>query len=85
MVGRNLALRNIDVRGISYSATEQTEPFLSCLNAAYTMLLRDRARWAFDRFGMLDDRALKRFFDENYGKWTREFQSAFSPSQEPLP
>lgn len=83
MVGRNLAARRFDQKGIYYSATEDAEAFLSCLLSSYSALLRDRAHWAYERFGPLDDRALKQFFDANFGRWTREFQSTFAPSQEP--
>lgn len=83
MASRKLIVRRFDTTGISFAATDEAGPFLDCLNSAYSQSLLERARWVVDRFGALDDRALKSFIDDNFERWTREFQST-APSPEPL-
>lgn len=75
MVSRGLIERRMEARGITYAATDEAAPFLDCLTSEYARSLRQRAEWAIDRFGQLDDDALKSFFDANFERWTREFQS----------
>ena len=75
MVGRGLIERRMETRGITYAATDEAAPFLDCLTSAYAGSLRQRAEWVIERFGQLDDDALKSFVDTNFERWTREFQS----------
>jgi hypothetical protein len=75
MAGRGLIERRIETQGITYAATDEAAPFLDCLTSPYARSLRARAEWAVDHFGDFDDEALKAFFDANFERWTREFQS----------
>jgi len=84
MISRHLAERRVGMTGITFAATEEAAPFLDCLISPYSRALRERAEWAFERFGPLDETSLKAFFDAHFEKWTREFQ-ATRPSLELLP
>jgi hypothetical protein len=78
MIGRKLAERRLVPEGIVFAATEEASPFLDCLQSTYSKYLRDRARWAMESFGAFDDAQLKFYFDTNFERWTREFQSTAS-------
>jgi hypothetical protein len=80
MVSRGLAERLLRDDGVSYVATDEAAPFLECLTAIYTHSLRERAEWAVKLFGDLDHDELKSYFDANFERWTREFQSTVSVS-----
>ncbi len=84
MVGRGLIERRMETRGITYAATDEAAPFLDCLTSAYARSLRERAEWAAECFGQFDDQALKSFFDANFERWTREFQSTAPLADRPL-
>lgn len=84
MVGRGLIERRMEVRGITYAATDEAAPFLDCLTSRYARSLRERAEWAVECFGRFDDQALKSFFDANFERWTREFQSTAPFADRPL-
>jgi len=76
MVSRGLIERRMESRGITYLATDDAAPFLECLTSRYAQSMRRRAEWAVMRFGRDDEDGLKAFFDMNFERWTREFQSA---------
>lgn len=75
MISRALIERRAEPRGIGYIATDDAGPFLDCLQSSYACSLRDRAQWAVETFGSLEDDELKSYFDANFERWTREFQS----------
>jgi len=75
MVSRGLAERSLGVDGITYSASDEASPFLDCLSSSYSKSLKSRAEWANDQFGYMDDDSLRTFFDNNFERWSREFQS----------
>ena len=74
-VSRGLVERHGRDTGIFYGASEGAGPFLECLRSAYTCSLRERARWAVEAFGVLDEHELKGYFDARFERWTREFQA----------
>jgi hypothetical protein len=76
MISRGLIERRMESRGIAYLATDDAAPFLDCLTSRYAQSMRGRAEWAVMRFGRDDEDGLKAFFDVNFERWTREFQSA---------
>jgi hypothetical protein len=73
-ISRSLIERHASDRGICYAASEAAGPFLECLQSAYSRALRERASWAIETFGSLDDDELKSYFDARFERWTREFQ-----------
>jgi hypothetical protein len=74
-VSRNLVERHARRGGLYYAASEAAGPFLECLESPYSRTLRDRASWAIETFGALDDDELKSYFDLRFERWTREFQA----------
>lgn len=83
-IGRGLIERNASNSGISYIAAETAGPFLECLTSPYSRTLRERASWATERFGALDDDQLKSYFDAHFERWTREFQIVQMPPEPAL-
>ncbi len=81
LISRRLVERHVDAKGISYSASDDAGPFLDCLQTHYAQVLRDRAHWAVDVFGALDDDDLKSYFDARFDRWTREFQAVKLPPE----
>ena len=80
-IGRGLIERNASGSGISYAAAEAAGPFLECLGSIYSRTLRERASWAIETFGALDDDELKSYFDARFERWTREFQAIQLPPE----
>ncbi|MFB6462778.1 ABC-three component system middle component 2 [Bradyrhizobium tunisiense] len=81
LVGRSLVERRADAEGFAYCATDDAAPFLDCLQSSYSQSLRERAVWAVDHFGPLDDDELKSYFDARFERWTREFQAMKLPPE----
>lgn len=79
MVSRGLAERTLGQDGIFYIAADEATPFLDCLITSYARALRARAEWAIEAFGHLDHDELKSYFDANFERWSREFQSTSQP------
>ena len=50
MMGRGLAERRIDTKGLAFAATEEAGPFLECLTSGYAQSLAREAEWAVGRF-----------------------------------
>lgn len=73
MISRELISKEFDVTGVRYRATTLTTPFLELLRSSYSQLLRQRASWVVDRFGVFHDARLATFMDENIGRWGAEF------------
>lgn len=80
-IGRSLVERHAREAGIFYAASDSAGPFLECLESAYSRALRERAAWAVDTFGSLDDDELKSYFDARFERWTREFQVVQQPPE----
>jgi hypothetical protein len=83
-IGRGLIERNASSSGILYVAAETAGPFLECLSAPYSRTLRERASWALETFGTLNDDDLKSYFDAHFERWTREFQVVQLPPEPAL-
>lgn len=60
--------------GVFFKATERSAAFLDALVADYVVALRERASWAVDRFGALDDRELDAIIRDKIGIWGAEFE-----------
>ncbi len=76
MVSRGLVERIINASGISYKAGEMAETFLSTLTSSYLIKLRERAIWAANKFGDLENDMLKQTMSNFFGQWIEEFQEA---------
>jgi len=73
MLSRGLVARIFSERGIFYRHTKLTNPFLEHLEAPYTKLLKERAVWVIERFGIMSDGDLRDYFREHLGQWGAEF------------
>jgi hypothetical protein len=80
-ISRSLVERHARECGIFYAASEGAGPFLECLESGYSRALRERASWAIETFGSLDDDELKSYFDARFERWTREFQAVQQPPE----
>jgi len=76
MISRGLVERVIDTSGISYSAGEMAETFLSTLTSSYLIELRERAIWVINKFGNLKNDLLRQTMSTVFGQWIEEFQTA---------
>lgn len=74
LLDRGLIERKFESRGILYGATDYASPFLNCLQAPYTLNLKERAKWVVAAFGAYSDDALKSFFSANLDRWGSEFE-----------
>ena len=59
--------------GIFFAATDKSADFLDTLSTEYSKVLRERADWVVDRFGLLDDTELDTIVRDRLGTWGAEF------------
>jgi len=71
---RGLIARVYAEAGVQFTATERSAAFLDSLAAAYSVNLRERARWLVEQMGSQSDEDLQRLVSENVGKWGAEFE-----------
>ncbi|MGE7717516.1 ABC-three component system middle component 2 [Priestia megaterium] len=60
-------------QGISYSASELTQPFLDLFDSSYCKTLRRNALWVTNYFSEYSKEELKNFIEKNIGNWGGEF------------
>jgi hypothetical protein len=70
---RGLITQSFDSSGIRYQAAEMAPQFAGCLEAGYTVTLRDRAAWVAGRFDRLSDTQLTGFIRGHLDEWGAEF------------
>lgn len=75
MMSRGLVERIPDKNGISYTAGELAETFLSAITSPYLIALRERGEWVVRRFGDIDDDTLRETMNHFFGQWIDEFQA----------
>jgi hypothetical protein len=73
---RNLAVVHHDESGISYSASEESAPFLLGLGSDYVLRLQEYATWVRMHFGTWTAPRLQEYFDRNLDRWGGEFTLA---------
>jgi len=74
MFARELIEKHLSKLGITYVASPLTAPFIDLLKTDYSVELRSRAKWVADEFGSMDDDKLRKFMEDNIGKWGAEFE-----------
>ncbi|MFB7251236.1 ABC-three component system middle component 2 [Microbacterium sp. NPDC056234] len=74
MGARGLIIRDLDISGISYGASDDARPFLDAIDAPYLSRLRERCNWAATEFGPLDDESIRARLDVVFGRWAEEFE-----------
>jgi len=70
---RGLVERVYKDGGIFFAATDKSADFLDTLSTEYLNVLRERADWVVDSFGLLDDADLDAMVRERIGTWGAEF------------
>lgn len=70
---RGLIERVYKDRGIYFRAAEKSADFLDTLSTEYLKKLRDRADWAVEGFGLLEDADLEAMVRDRVGTWGAEF------------
>ncbi|MGP5612283.1 ABC-three component system middle component 2 [Brachybacterium alimentarium] len=70
---RGLIVRNLNVSGIYYGASDDARPFLESIDSAYLTKLRRRCAWAATEFGELDDETIRMRLGAVFGSWAEEF------------
>jgi hypothetical protein len=74
MFAKELLNKHFDKRGILYSASELTRPFLKHLNCDYAIAIRERAIWVSNAFENYSNSKLSDFMIANVGRWGTEFK-----------
>jgi hypothetical protein len=70
---RGLVLRVYKDGGIFFAATERSADFLDTLSTEYLKMLRERAGWVVDSFGLLNEAELDAMVRDRIGTWGAEF------------
>lgn len=72
LVSKELATVTFDERGVTYSASVLTKPFLDHLESVYARDLRERAKWVAATFGEYTDARLMEFATSHLSDWGGE-------------
>lgn len=70
---RGLVLRVYKDGGIFFAATDRSADFLDTLSTEYLKMLRERAGWVVDSFGLLNEAELDAMVRDRIGTWGAEF------------
>ena len=70
---RGLVKRVYKDGGIFFAATDRSADFLDTLSTEYLKVLRERAGWIVDSFGLLGDSELDAMVRDRIGTWGAEF------------
>lgn len=73
LIRADLAHVGLGANGIEYWAGERADGFIGLLNTTYAAALRDRALWIVDRYGGLDEAAIRGELNAVAGHWVEEF------------
>lgn len=76
MVSKGLIVRHAEASGISYTAGDFAEAFLTSLGSAYMLALRERAGWVVREFGELGESELRERIGAFFDHWIEQFQVA---------
>ena len=74
MVSKGLVKKSFDKKGIVYSATEESNPFLDSLTTNYSRSLKNYANWVVTTFDKYSDESLEDFFCKHLDRWGGEFE-----------
>lgn len=73
MYSKSLINEVFDEKGISYSASELTKPFLDLFESPYSKKLLSNSLWVTRYFSSYTEEDLKLFIDRNIENWGGEF------------
>lgn len=74
LIRAGLAQMDVGEDGIQYRASEDAEGFVGLLAAPYAEALHNRASWVLDRFGSLEEAALRQEMRDVTAHWSEEFE-----------
>jgi hypothetical protein len=75
-MSRNLIDRLSTDEGFLYVATESAAPFMALLCDDYSAKLKERARWAVDRFNNIPTDEVHKLTSEFFEHWSIQFQDS---------
>ena len=78
---RGLIVRELNISGVYYGASDDAQPFLESVDSRYLDRLRRRCSWTVDEFGDLDDQAIRTRLGAVFGSWAEEFDQAIGGEQ----
>ncbi|QAV19681.1 hypothetical protein PC41400_19225 [Paenibacillus chitinolyticus] len=73
MYSKSLINIIFDEKGISYSASELTKPFLDLFESTYSKKLQNNALWVVGYFSGYSEEEMKFFIERNIDNWGGEF------------
>ncbi|MEH6955105.1 ABC-three component system middle component 2 [Neobacillus drentensis] len=73
MYSKSLLNIIFDEKGISYSASELSQPFLDLMESYYCKRLKNNASWVTKHFSEYSEEELKNFIERNIANWGGEF------------
>ena len=73
LISKELIKVNFTSKGIVYSATDLTKPFLKFYRGEYSEKLRTNSKWVIDTFLNYTDKKLDKYINSNLDKWGGEF------------
>lgn len=79
MMSRNLVQRIPADDGFNFLAGEGASPFLASLTADYSEKLKERARWAVNRFTDIPTAEIRQITHHLFENWSSQFQVAVAP------
>ena len=74
LMERGLVRPEFTDNGIYFSASEAAGAFVACLTEAYTVQLKERAKWVVSEFGPTNEAELNDYFTRHLDRWGAEFE-----------
>ncbi len=74
MESKKLLKRSICSDGFYYSATDLASAFMDSLTNDYVIKLRERAKWAVERYKSYGNNFFAEVFNNAFDRWSNEFQ-----------
>lgn len=75
LIERGLVTPLLTDGGIMYAGSEATGAFVQCLASTYTQELKERAKWAVEKFGKEDESEMVDYFSRHLDRWGAEFEA----------
>ena len=75
MASRNLIQRIPAEDGFDFIAGEAAAPFLTSLTSTYTQRLKERAKWAVERFAGVATSEIRQITHRLFENWSSQFQA----------
>lgn len=73
LISKELLKVNLNSKGIYYSPTELTKPFIEHFESDYSTSLKEKIEWVFQKFGNYNENDLESYINDNIENWGNEF------------